>query len=152
MRSSARWDPDREAFLLGRIVQSTQAAAALDRATEEERLGRVYFSALLSVLDAVLRRSGGAGVGDAFESTINAKARQLDCGFAMQKGRPVWKGTHAETTSYRKLLEDAIQYAKGIVPPSTVDRILGEKENHLDPSVIQAAVENNMRIPRSGGG
>lgn len=143
---------DREAFLLSQIVHRTHSQEVLDRSSGDEQMLRIYFNTLVIALDILLSRTGGMVVGNAFESMLNREAGRLGCGFTLTRSLAVWSRKNTDPAAYRVLLNAAIQYAREVVQPETVDRILAEMEKYLDSRIIQAAVENNLRVARLSSG
>jgi hypothetical protein len=140
--------PGQAADHLGQIVQRAQEAEKNQRITGVEDPLRVYFNAVMELLDVLVGQAGGTGVGAAFESVVNEKARQMECAFAIHKGHAVWDESKTDAGRYQALLEEAIRYSKSVVATTAIDRKLQEIERLLPSRTVQAAEENRLRMVR----
>jgi hypothetical protein len=142
---------DREAVLLGEIVQRAQEQGRDRRISGGEDSLRIYFNALVGLLYVLVSRAGGAGMGAAFEAGINKNARRLGCSLELKGGHILWNEPSTDPGKYQTLLEDAIRYAKSVVSTTTIDQKLHEIESYLAPRVVPAAEENRRRMGRGLG-
>jgi hypothetical protein len=140
-----------------RLVDADMAKWIIRRAQEQEQEQRisaaedplrVYVHAVAGLLDTLVRHAGGGGVETAFDTFFNEKARQTGCDFELHDGNMSWKGQPPRPDGYVKLLEEAIRYAKGVVPTKTIDRNLFNLERYMPSRIVQAAEENRLRMVR----
>jgi PAS domain-containing protein len=137
---------DRETFLLGQVA--TQAQERSRRTAGGEDALRVYFNTLIELLFILVSRAGGAGVGAAFETVVNEKARAIHCGLTLRHGRGTWKEQHTEPGRYRDLLEEAVRYADQVTSAATIGRKMAEIEAFMDPAIVRVAEEHRLRRTR----
>jgi hypothetical protein len=133
---------DRETVLLGQVA--TRARESSRNAPGGEASLRIYFDTLVELLFILVSRAGGAGVGTAYESALNEKARSIGCGFSVKNGRAVWEDNRAEPGQYRKLMEEAVRYAGQVVSASTIEQKICEIERIMDPECVREAKEHEL--------
>jgi hypothetical protein len=135
---------NREALLLGQIVKRAWQGENNKRLSGEEDSLRVYFNTWIDLLYILISRAGGSGIGEAFETVLNEKARNVGCAFEVRNGRAIWKDRGTDPEQYRVLLEEAIRYSKGVVAEATIDRKLRELEKFMDPEILKEAEKNRL--------
>ncbi|MGB7538862.1 MAG: hypothetical protein WBM17_10000 [Anaerolineales bacterium] len=139
-------NPDRESVLLGHIANRVQERTRQFTGAEDSL--RVYFNTLIELLFILVSRAGGAGVGEAFESAVNKKARALNCRFVVTHGWGIWDESLTDPERYRDLLEEAVRYADQVMSAATIGRKMDEIERFMDPAVLRDAEEHRLRRVR----
>jgi hypothetical protein len=130
------------------ITRRAQNQELEQRGSAAEDPLRVYVHAVAGLLDTLIRHAGGGGVETAFDTFFNEKVRQIGCNFEIHDGNMSWKGAPPSPENYVTLLDEAIRYAKNVVPTKTIDRNLVNLERFLPSRIVQAAEENRLRMVR----
>ncbi len=130
------------------IIRRAQEQEQQQRISDAENTLRVYVHAVAGLLDTLIRHAGGGGVETAFDTFFNEKARRIGCDCELHDGNMSWKGAQPDPDRYVTLLDEAIRYAKNIVPTKTIDRKLWDLERQLPSRIVQAAEENRLRMVR----
>jgi hypothetical protein len=130
------------------IIRKAQEQEQEQRVSAAEDPLRVYVHAVAGLLDTLIRHAGGGGVETAFDTFFNEIARRTGCDCELHDGNMSWKGAPPSSDCYVTLLDEAIRYAKNVVPTKTIDRKLWDLERHMPSRIVQAAEENRLRMVR----